>query len=158
MRILVDTNVLARLAHKSHPHTAAANAAIHQLWADGHELRIVPQVLYEYWSVATRPIEQNGLGFATDVVDADIQQFSRVFSVLRDERGILEPWRTIAAAHNVQGKQAHDVRLVAAMQRHALTHLLTFNVADFQRYAGVELLDPQSVATGGLGGASGPDE
>jgi predicted nucleic acid-binding protein len=147
MRILVDTNVLARLAHKGHPHTAAANAAIHQLWADGHELRVVPQVLYEYWSVATRSTEQNGLGFSTEVVDADIQPFSRVFSVLRDERGILEPWRAIAATYKVQGKQVHDTRLVAAMQRHDLTHLLTFNVADFQRYAGIDLLDPQSVVS-----------
>jgi hypothetical protein len=30
--------------------------------------------------------------------------------------------------------------------RHGLTHLLTFNTADFLRYPGIELLDPQSVA------------
>ena len=148
MRILVDTNVLARLAHKNHPHTAVVNAALRQLWTDGHELRVVPQVLYEFWSVATRPIEHNGLGFSTATVDADIERFSRIFSVLRDERGILEPWRIIATKYNVQGKQGHDARLVAAMHRHALTHLLTFNVTDFQRYAGIALLDPRSVLSG----------
>jgi hypothetical protein len=44
------------------------------------------------------------------------------------------------------GKPAHDARLVAAMERHGLTHLLTFNLVDFQRYAGLELLDPHQVA------------
>ena len=127
-------------AQEPSPH-AAANAAIHQLWSNGHELRIVPQVLYEYWSVATRPTEQNGLGFSTDVVDTDIQRFSRVFSVLR------EPWRVIASTYKVQRKQVHDTRLVAAMQRHNLTHLLTYNVTDFQRYPGIALLDPQSVVS-----------
>jgi predicted nucleic acid-binding protein len=142
MRILIDTNILARIAHKSHPHTAVAKAALQQLWSEEHELRIVPQVLYEYWSVATRSVEENGLGFATDVADADVSSFKRIFSVLRDERGILEPWHEIVREGGVTGKQAHDARLVAAMQRHGLTHLLTFNISDFRRYAGIELLDP----------------
>lgn len=145
MRILVDTNVLARIAHKNHPHTPIADGAVRRLLSDGHELRVVPQVLYEYWSVATRPAEQNGLGFSSEVVDGDIHRFKQIFAVLRDERGILEPWQALAASCRVQGKQAHDARLVAAMQRHGLSHLLTFNTADFQRYAGLGLLDPQSV-------------
>jgi hypothetical protein len=33
------------------------------------------------------------------------------------------------------------------MQRHALTHILTFNVADFKRYAGIGLIEPQSFVT-----------
>jgi predicted nucleic acid-binding protein len=146
MRVLVDTNVLARIAHKNHPHTTLANAALQRLWSEGHELRVVPQVLYEYWSVATRPVEENGLGFSTDVVDADVSSLKRVFAVLRDERGILEPWQEIVRDGGVAGKQAHDARLVAAMQRHGLTHLLTFNASDFRRFAKIELLDPHSLA------------
>jgi predicted nucleic acid-binding protein len=145
VRILVDTNVLARVAHKNHLHTPVATAALQRLWDDGHELRIVPQILYEYWSVATRPVQQNGLGFTPVVVDADITNFKRVFSVLRDERGILEPWQQLALTGGVTGKQSHDTRLIAAMQRHGLTHLLTFNLADFRRYNAIQLLDPHSL-------------
>jgi len=148
VRVLVDTNVLVRVAHKNHPHTPVAEGALRQLWNDGHELRVVPQVLYEYWSVATRTAEQNGLGFSTDVVDADIDRFKQLFSVLRDERGILEPWQALAARGAVQGKQTHDARLVAALQRHGLTHLLTFNAGDFQRYAGVAILNPHALVLG----------
>jgi predicted nucleic acid-binding protein len=146
MRVLVDTNVLSRVAHKNHPHTPVAIAALQRLWDEGHELRIVPQVLYEYWSVATRPVQQNGLGFTPAVVDADITNFKRVFAVLRDERGILEPWQQLALAASVTGKQSHDTRLIAAMQRHGLTHLLTFNLTDFRRYNAIQLLDPHSLA------------
>jgi hypothetical protein len=32
------------------------------------------------------------------------------------------------------------------MQRHGLTHLLTFNAADFNRYQGITILDPQTIA------------
>lgn len=145
MRILVDTNVLTRIAHKNHPHTPIADEAIRRLWSDGHELRVVPQVLFEYWSVATRPVEQNGLGFSTEVVDGDIHRFKQIFAVLRDERGILEPWQALAANYQVQGKQTHDARLVAAMQRHGLSHLLTFNTADFQRYTSLGLLAPHAI-------------
>jgi predicted nucleic acid-binding protein len=146
MRILVDTNILARVAHKNHPHTPVADSALRRLWTEGHELRIVPQVIYEFWSVATRPLEHNGLGFSTEVVEADINRFKHIFSVLRDERGIFEPWQLIAATCRVQGKQVHDARLIAAMQRHGLSHLLTFNLADFARFSGIHVLDPEVVA------------
>jgi hypothetical protein len=32
------------------------------------------------------------------------------------------------------------------MNRHGLTHLMTFNLADFRRYEGIELLDPHAIA------------
>jgi predicted nucleic acid-binding protein len=145
---LVDTNVLTRLAIKNDLHSARAAAALQALWDAGHELRIVPQVLYEYWAVATRPVEANGLGFPAEVVSDDLDRFKAMFSVLRDERGVLDPWQNLALATQAKGKQSHDVRLVAAMQRHGLTHLLTFNVADFKRFAFIDVLDPQTFATG----------
>lgn len=53
MRILVDTNVLVRMMHVDHPLREVAHAAVDQLRDAQHELRTVPQVLYEYWAVAT---------------------------------------------------------------------------------------------------------
>jgi predicted nucleic acid-binding protein len=40
----------------------------------------------------------------------------------------------------VSGVQVHDARLVAAMKTHGVTHILTFNVVDFQRYADEEII------------------
>ena len=62
MRILIDTNVLLRSAEPGHVHFQCSVDAIDVLRSRGHELVLVPQILYEYWSVATRPVATNGLG------------------------------------------------------------------------------------------------
>ena len=46
---------------------------------------------------------------------------------------------------NVQGVQVHDLRLVAWMQVHGISHLLTLNQTDFARYSGVVAQSPQDV-------------
>ena len=85
------------------------------------------QVLYEYWAVATRPATENGLGLTIEETAAKLTDFKAVFPLLRDERGILDQWEKSEVAHRVQGKPSHDARLAAAMDRHGLSHLLTFN-------------------------------
>lgn len=146
MRVLLDTNVLCRLAQKGHPLRSAAEDAILKVREDGHEPCLVPQVLYEYWVVATRPAAENGLEMAPADVDEAIDLWLELFALLRDERGIFSQWRELVRQCDVKGKSAHDARLVAAMKRHGLQHLLTFNVADFQRYKGIELINARTVA------------
>ncbi len=68
MRILLDTNMLLRALEPGNAHHQTSLDAIDVLRQRGHEMVIVPQVLYEFWTVATRPIEHNGfaLAFAPD--------------------------------------------------------------------------------------------
>lgn len=147
MRILLDTNVLCRLAERGHPHHVFAENAVTKLRNEQHELCLVPQVLYEYWVVVTRPIAENGLGMLSSEVDKIIDLWLDRFTLFRDERGIFSIWRELVRQHDAKGKSAHDARLVAAMKRHQLTHLVTFNVADFRRYPGIEIIDVRSVAS-----------
>lgn len=144
MRILLDTNVLCRLVERGHPDHLAAENALAKLRGEQHELCLVPQVLYEYWVVVTRPAADNGLGMSTADTDAAIALWLKAFMLFRDERGVFTLWHELARRHDVKGKSAHDTRLVAAMNRHQLTHLLTFNVADFRRYSGIEIIDARS--------------
>ena len=44
------------------------------------------------------------------------------------------------------GKKAHDARLVAAMNLHGITHIVTFNSDDFARDAGITVIHPQGLA------------
>lgn len=150
MRILLDTNILIRYGDRGQPDHADAVSAVHSLEAGGHEPVIVPQVLYEYWAVATRPADKNGLGMATALVSQTVAEWAEVFSLLRDERGIYGRWHDLATAYDVKGKNAHDTRLVAAMQRHGVTHLLTFNGADFARFPGMTVLAPTDIIAGKL--------
>lgn len=145
MRILIDTNVLCRLAEKGHPFHSVAEHAVSKLRAAAHELCLVPQVLYEYWVVVTRPASENGLDMPPADVDKAMDFWVDLFTLFRDERGIFSAWRELVRRYDVKGKSAHDARLVAAMKRHGLEYLLTFNAADFQRYEGIVVLDANSI-------------
>jgi len=147
MRILLDTNILLRSAEPRHVQRQTSVDAIDMLRQPGHDLIIVPQVLYEFWSVATRPIEQNGLGMSPAEAHVELTTIQRLFRLLRDERAVYAIWEQLVSALGVKGKRAHDARLAAAMQRHAVTHVLTFNATDFARFALITALTPNDVLT-----------
>jgi hypothetical protein len=146
MRVLLDTNVVARLLPRvgSNIQGIAANA-VTNLRTEHHELFLVPQVLYEFWVIATRPAAQNGFGLSTTDATRDLSRLQKLFTLLRDERSVFDRWEALVDQHQVIGKGAHGARLVAAMNRHALSHLLTFNVVDFKRYPTIQLLDAQEL-------------
>lgn len=145
--ILVDTNILLRSAQPTHAHYAPAKAALKTACLRGYTPCIVPQVIYEYWVVATRPVGENGLGLTTAEAEDDIAQIMEQFHLFRDERTILDRWQRLVVEHDVHGKTAHDARLVAAMNRHAVTHLLTFNDAHFRRFTRITAVHPENVAS-----------
>ena len=148
MRFLLDTNVLLRTAEPGHAQFRSSSDALELLREHGHTALIVPQVLYEFWSVATRPIENNGLGMTTAEAFRQVGVFHGLYRLLRDERAIYPIWEQLVTRLSVNGKTAHDSRLVAAMLRHSITHLLTYNTADFKRYSEITALSPVSVLDG----------
>jgi predicted nucleic acid-binding protein len=148
VKILVDTNILVRTAEPGTSAFHEAHEAVAKLTSTGLEPCIVPQVLYEFWVVATRPSEQNGLGLSSAQAHADMMRLQDFFTLLRDERAVFERWQDLVLQHDVKGKGAHDARLVAAMQRHGITHLLTFNDKDFERFTGVTVRTPGGVLAG----------
>lgn len=145
MRILADTNVVVPLVQQNHPLHDLVSAAARTIIERDHQICLVPQVLYEYWVTATRPLSANGFGMETADALQMVDALLTSFSLLRDERAIFDRWKNLVGQHRVMGKNAHDARLVAAMLRHGVTHLLTFNIADFARYP-IELLSPREVA------------
>ncbi len=147
MSVLLDTNILARMAQ---PGTAAYQTALDAVTAlqlRGDVPCLVPQVLYEFWVIATRPIAVNGLGFTPAQADAELGRVLGLFPLFfPDTAAIFPEWRRLVVAHQVSGLPAHDARLVAAMNIHGLTHLLTFNTAHFTRFPGITVLDPAVIA------------
>lgn len=146
MQVLVDTNVLLRVVEPRHAQHQAAVAALRRLRQAGQTLCVVPQIHYEFWVVATRPVAVRGLGMTA--ADA-LQELDRLgpplFRLLRDERAIYDAWRGLMQTQPALGKRAHDARLAAALVRHGLTHILTFNAGDFCSFAGLTVLDPELV-------------
>lgn len=146
MTAVLDCNVLLRFVDNTHPQHAIAAAALAALRKSGPTPVLVPQALYEFWVVATRPTAQNGLGLDTPTCDALVAGFVAAFPVHPDGQGLLAEWRRLVVAHDCKGKPAHDVRYVASMSLNGFTHILTFNGADFARYPGIIVLDPATVA------------
>jgi predicted nucleic acid-binding protein len=148
MKILLDTNILARLAEPGTPANKTAVDALANLRTQAHELCLVPQNYYEFWVVSTRPLVQNGRGRTPDEVIAEIAVVKPLFKLLPDTPAIFPQWEGLVTTYKVSGKPAHDARLVAAMLTHGVTHILTFNDADFRRFAGITPLVPAGVAAG----------
>ena len=51
-------------------------------------------------------------------------------------------------AQSVSRLQVHDARLAAAMKVYGVVSILTFNVDDFRRFPGIDVLHPETVVQG----------
>jgi predicted nucleic acid-binding protein len=149
MGYLVDTSVLIRLANTADPFHAVAAQAILELHRRGEVLNLTAQNLIEFRNVATRPKVVNGLGLSVVDAEAKAAVFEGTFPRLAETPDIYPAWKAIVHALAILGKQVHDARLVAVRHVHAVTHLLTFNVAHFVRMAGfrpgIAVVDPTNV-------------
>jgi predicted nucleic acid-binding protein len=144
--ILLDTNLLTRMTRSHDPQSGVARGAIQTLLARAERLIVVPQNLYEFWAVATRPpgappAGRNGLGMTPAQAGHWLRFFRRRFTLLHDREDISSLWEALVEAHGITGFRGHDVRLVAAMQSYGITRLLTFNAGHY-RGLPVTVLDP----------------
>ncbi len=115
-----------------------------RLQAESRVLCIVPQNLYEFWATATRPISANGLGLSVAHAQSEIAKFKRFFRLLPDAPNLLDEWETVVFFYACHGRVSYDARIVAAMNTHGVTEILTFNAPDFRRFPGLTILDPNS--------------
>jgi predicted nucleic acid-binding protein len=125
-------------------HEVAVQAVI-RLLERGEVLCILPQNLIEFWVVATRPLEVNGLGLSVNAGLEELEQLKATFTLLPDTEIIFPIWEHLIAKYGVMGKPAHDARLVAAMIGHNLTYLLTFNTADLKRFSEISAIAPHAI-------------
>jgi predicted nucleic acid-binding protein len=144
--VLIDTSTLLRTLQRRHPQYDVAVRALEILPGRGRTLHIAAQNLVELWVVATRPVDQNGLGLSVAAAAAEVARIKEMFPLLADTPAIYPVWEHLVIEHQVSGKPAHDARLVAAMQVHGLTAILTFDKTGFSRYPGIEVLHPADVA------------
>lgn len=147
--ILIDTNLLGRMTDSTDPQCAVTRTAFHILLSRREQLIIVPQNLYEFWAVATRrfgapPKGQNGLGMTCNQASLWITFFQRRLKLLSDRADLVDRWHTLVKTHGIIGLKSHDARIVAAMQSHGISRILTFNASDFKAFP-ITVVDPASV-------------
>lgn len=143
MAYLCDTNIFLRLAKKNDPARQVVLDALRELRVRKEELCYTSQVLGEFWNVCTRPASaRGGLGLSCAETERKARLIERHFHFLPDSLLTHQEWRRLIVAHSVVGVQVHDARLVASMNAHRITHLLTFNGDDFQRFQGIMIINP----------------
>jgi len=131
---LPDSNILLRNMDENSPIHAIAVSALDTLLARGERIALVPQALYEFWSVATRPASaRGGLGLSLAEAEAEIHRLLGIFPLYADTPAIFPRWFALVTTVGVSGINVHDTRLVAAMHEHGFTHLLTFDGDHFAR-------------------------
>jgi predicted nucleic acid-binding protein len=145
MAYLPDTSVIVRLYDLNVALSDVVRNCINKLEQNGEELVIVPQVLVEFWAVATRPKSSNGLEMQTGDAEKELKNLQKLFRLLPEDEQIFDEWKTLVVQHKVSGKTTHDARIVAAMQAHKITHILTLNPGDFKRYTEISAVTPQEV-------------
>jgi predicted nucleic acid-binding protein len=130
MRVLVDTNVVVRGAQPNHPLWAQSTRAVSRLIRQGDAPFYCSQNIAEFWNVATRPADLNGLGLSHEEALREVSGIEMLLSLLPDVP-----------------VKVYDARLVAIMSVYSVENILTFNVADFKRYSNVAALHPSTVLT-----------
>lgn len=146
---LCDTNLLLRMVDAASVHHRMAVDSLAALLRGRHDAFITAQNLIEFWAVATRPVEANGLGWNRGRTSAEVAALRQRFPFLPDSPDILGRWLTLVETFPVTGKRVHDARLVAVLQAHGVEHLVTFNVGDFTAFTGVSIIHPATLLLAG---------
>jgi len=142
---LLDTNILIRLVDSTALGHRLVLDAVAAILASGNECVLTGQVLIEFWVVATRPLQVNGLGWTAQQADEEISQLLDQFPLLEEDSTVFINWRRLVTRVGTLGKRSHDVRLVAVMLVHQITHLLTLNPDDFSGLSEIEVVHPQAI-------------
>ncbi len=145
MRVLVDTNILLRSVQPNHPLCSQATHAVTKLIRQKDAVFFCPQNIAEFWNVATRPAERNGLGMSPEEALQEVSNIEKSLTLLPDVPAIYTAWKQIVAAHKVKGVKVYDARLAAVMSVYAVENVLTFNSVDFERFTNVRAIQPSSL-------------
>ena len=142
---LLDTNILLRLSLPGGPYDEVVVSAVGRLLAEEATLFYTLQNAAEFWNVCTRPRDRNGLGLSLHETDRRLQLIEQQFLFLPESEATYAQWRRIVMECSVSGVQVHDARLAAVMNVNNVSHLLTLNPRDFQRFAGLTPIHPDDL-------------
>ena len=140
--MFIDTNVLVQARFAPAPFHTRARQALAKHSGQTDRLCLSRQVMREYLAVVTRP-QTWARPLPMPNALADLGRLAHNHHVLED--GPLVTQELVRLCHTVPlgGRQVHDANVAATMLAHGETQLLTFNGADFARFApAITVVDP----------------
>ena len=140
-QLFCDTNVLLSAVDRRRPLHAQALYVLNVLPNRGVVLYVSGQIVREFLVVCTRPVDVNGLGLSQRAAVSNLEAVIERSTILDENRNVAARLLEIARTETCTGKQLHDANIVATMQEHGLTRLVTGNLSDFRRFGGLDLVD-----------------
>jgi predicted nucleic acid-binding protein len=142
-RHLVDTNVFVYALFPATPQHAASRALVETAKDPDAGLCVFPQMLAEFFSIVTNPKRVTLAKSAEEALQA-IEQFLALpgLTLLSLPPDVVTGWIALVRAKPVSGGEVFDVQAVAAMMSHGLAAVYTYNLSDFQGYAGIQPEEP----------------
>ena len=132
--ILLDTNILIYSKQASSAYHAGVTNKLLIFVATGKKLIVSPQILREFYVVATKPVNSNGLGMSENDAMTEVENIVSVYTFLNDKKDLFEHWKTIVKQYQVKGKNAHDANVFAFMKTYNIKEIFSINDKDFKRY------------------------
>lgn len=140
-RLFCDTNVLLSAVDRERALHRQALHVLNALPNRGAELCLSGQVIREFLVVCTRPTDVNGLGLSLRAALGNADAIVERSTILAENRDVAVRLRQLARTTACTGRQLDDANIVATMQAHGLTRLVTANLPDFNRFSGVDVVD-----------------
>ena len=106
MAYLRDSNILIRQFDLASPLRSQAVAAVENLIRTEEPIVIFPQVVIEFWSVVTRPLDVNWLGWKPNQADAAIKNLPSAIRLLPETQEVFERWRELVVQLGISGKKS----------------------------------------------------
>ncbi len=130
-KVLVDTNVLLEATDEGRRLHHQALGLFQNASDSGVDLFLGTQILREYLVVATRPIENNGLGMTTDHALDNITRFQKRASLVAETLQSGELFLEWAGKYQIRGKKLHDLQILASATVAGMHALVTANERDY---------------------------
>jgi predicted nucleic acid-binding protein len=100
---LLDTNIWLRVVQPAAPQHPLTVEALTSLLARGEDVYLTAQNVIEFWSVASRPVEANGLGWAAETTQQEVQRALVQFPLLADTPAVFAHWLALVSARPLMG-------------------------------------------------------
>ena len=124
---LLDTNIILRFADFQSLEYNLIQNTISEILLRGGQCFITSQVIIEFWVVATRPINVNGLGWTVAQTTQAVEMLINQFDLLEETPDVFSIWFNLVTTYNISGKRTHDIHILAVMLAHNISHILTLN-------------------------------
>ncbi|MFO0911684.1 MAG: PIN domain-containing protein [Pirellulales bacterium] len=146
MQYCLDTGVLLRVFDRGDAANPKIHQALRRLLDRGDSVVTTAQNIAEFWNVWTRPTSARG-GYGQSAASAarHVDFLLRFGQVLTESSASFTEWKHLVTKHSLQGVSVHDARIVAVISAFGISHLLTLNPADFQRYTHLVVLTPATL-------------